>query len=128
KMYGAKGWTMHHATDIFGKTGIISGIHWGTSPLAGAWLTTHFWEHYLFNPDNAFLRHVAYPVMKEAVEFVQDFLIEGPNGYLVTAPSMLPENAFYLPDSTAEQLTYALLWIYKLYVNYIRGLFRLQRF
>lgn len=107
KMYGAKGWTMHHATDIFGKTGIISGIHWGTSPLAGAWLTTHFWEHYLFNPDNAFLRHVAYPVMKEAVEFVQDFLIEGPNGYLVTSPSMSPENAFYLPDGTAEQLTYA---------------------
>lgn len=106
-MYGAKGWTMHHATDIFGKTGIISGIHWGTSPLAAAWLCTHLWDHFLFNPDTNFLRNFVYPIMKESAEFIQDFLIEDKNGFLVTAPSMSPENSFLLPDGTTEQLTYA---------------------
>lgn len=107
EMYGARGWTMHHATDIFGKTGIISGIHWGTSPLAAGWLSTHLWDHYLFNNDTGYLKNRAYPIMKEAAEFIQDFLIEAPDGKLVTAPSMSPENAFLLAGGEREQLTYA---------------------
>jgi alpha-L-fucosidase 2 len=34
KMYGAEGWTMHHLTDVFGRTGVADGL-WGVSPLAG---------------------------------------------------------------------------------------------
>lgn len=107
KMYLASGWTMHHATDIFGKTGIIDGIQWGTSPMAAAWLCTHLWEHYLFTGDEIFLRNKAYPIMREAAQFVQDFLIKDSAGQLVTAPSMSPENSFKLPDGSAHQLTYA---------------------
>ena len=107
EMYGAGGWTMHHATDIFGKTGIISGILWGTSPMSAAWLCTHLWEHYRFTGDERFLSDRAYPVMKEAVAFIQDFLIEDKQGRLVTAPSMSPENAFILPGGGTDQLTYA---------------------
>lgn len=105
--YGAKGWTIHHATDIFGKTGIQSGIHWGTSPLASAWLCLNLWEHYRFTADTDYLKHKAYPIMKEAAEFVQTFLIPDKNGYLVSAPSMSPENTFILPNGQKDQLTYS---------------------
>lgn len=106
-MYHARGWTMHHATDIFGKTGINAAIQYGVSPLAAAWLTLHFWEHYQFSGDKQFLKDRAYPVMKEAAEFIQDFLISDKEGRLVTAPSMSPENAFLLPDGEKHQITYA---------------------
>ncbi|WP_211660286.1 glycoside hydrolase family 95 protein [Pedobacter nototheniae] len=105
--YGAKGWTIHHATDIFGKTGIQSGIHWGTSPLASAWLCLNLWDHYRFTADADYLKNKAYPIMKEAAEFVQSFLIKDKNGYLVTAPSMSPENTFILPNGQKDQITYA---------------------
>lgn len=107
KMYNASGWMMHHATDIFGKTGINAGIQWGTSPLSAAWLCQHLWEHYLFTKDKAFLQYKAYPIMKEAAQFIQTFLIKDKNGYLVTAPSMSPENAFKLPNGEKLNLTYA---------------------
>ncbi|SKB76095.1 glycoside hydrolase family 95 protein [Daejeonella lutea] len=106
-MYNAKGWTMHHATDIFGKTGINAAIQYGVSPLAAAWLTLHLWEHYQFTGDKKFLKERAYPIMKEAAEFVQTFLIEDKHGRLVTAPSMSPENAFKLANGEKHQITYA---------------------
>ena len=107
KMYHAKGWTMHHSTDAFGKTGIHDGVNWGTSPLAAAWLCLHLWEHYQFTMDKEFLRNKAWPIMKEAAEFVQSFLIEDKSGHLVTAPSVSPENSFKKADGSTEQLTYA---------------------
>lgn len=106
-MYGAKGWTMHHATDIYGRTGLMDGIQWGTFPLAASWLTFHLWEHYLFAKDTVFLRNTAWPIMKESAEFVLDFLVEGPDGKLHTAPSYSPENAFVHPQTKKPtQLTY----------------------
>src|SRR5690606_24243764 len=51
-------------------------------------------EHYAFNPDVEFLRDRAYPVMKEAAEFLVDFAIEGPDGKLLIGPSISPENAW----------------------------------
>jgi alpha-L-fucosidase 2 len=107
EMYKAEGWTMHHATDLFGKTGIVDGIQWGISPLAGAWLSAHLWEHFLFTGDTTFLREKGYPIMKEAAEFVLSFLIKDKNGNLVTAPSMSPENSFKLADGSVHQVTYA---------------------
>lgn len=106
KMYGANGWTMHHATDVFGKTGVNAGIHWGMSPLAGAWLTTHLWEHYLFTEDLAFLRDKAYPIIKEAIQFIESFLVEAPDGTLAVNPSISPENTFLTSANVKSQLTY----------------------
>ena len=48
EMYGAKGWTMHHTTDVFGKTAVLDGVYWGMFPLGGAWMTLPLWEHYEF--------------------------------------------------------------------------------
>jgi alpha-L-fucosidase 2 len=90
--YGADGWVCHHNTDLWRATAPIDGAQWGMWPLGGAWLTTHLWEHYLFNGDREFLAE-AYPVLKGACEFFLDYLVEDPrSGYLVTAPSNSPEN------------------------------------
>jgi len=94
--YGARGWTLHHLTDPFGRTGVADGV-WGVSPMAGPWMTFTLWDHYAFTGDKAFLRETAYPVMKGAAEFVADFLVPSPDGRLVTAPSHSPENAFIDP-------------------------------
>jgi hypothetical protein len=57
----------------------------------------HLWEHYLFTQDKNYLRNIAFPIMKESAEFVRGFLVKGPGGYLATAPSYSPENAFIHP-------------------------------
>jgi alpha-L-fucosidase 2 len=108
EMYGAKGWTMHHTTDVFGKTAVIDGVYWGMFPLGGAWMTLPLWEHYEFTNDTTFLRARAYPVMKGAADFIRTFLITDKEGYLVTAPTYSPENSYIDPVSGKEfKLTYA---------------------
>jgi alpha-L-fucosidase 2 len=60
--------------------------------MGGAWLSLHLWQHYQFNPDRAFLTK-AYPVMRGAAQFFLDTLVPEPkHGYLVTNPSLSPEN------------------------------------
>ena len=106
--YGAKGWTMHHTTDVFGKTAVIDGVYWGMFPLGGAWMTLPLWEHYQFTCDTAYLREKAYPIMKGAAEFITTFLFEDKEGHLVTAPTYSPENSYIDPASGKEfKLTYA---------------------
>jgi alpha-L-fucosidase 2 len=108
EMYGAKGWTMHHTTDVFGKTAVLDGVYWGMFPLGGAWMTLPLWEHFEFTNDTTYLREKAYPIMKGAAEFVQTFLFEDKEGHLVTAPTYSPENSYIDPKSGNEfKLTYA---------------------
>ncbi len=108
EMYNANGWMMHHVSDPFGRTGLMDGIGWGTSPLAGAWMSLTFWRHYQFTQDENYLSEKAYPIMKEASKFILDFLIEDGNGYLVTAPSISPENMFINPKNGKNaRITYA---------------------
>ena len=106
--YGAKGWTMHHTTDPFGKTAVLDGVFWGMFPLGGAWMTLPLWEHYEFTLDTAYLRDRAYPVMKGAADFISTFLVEDNQDRLVTVPSYSPENSYIDPVSGGEfKLTYA---------------------
>jgi alpha-L-fucosidase 2 len=101
KMYGAKGWMMHHVTDIYGRIAINADPQWGTSPLAGAWMALSLYDHYDFTRDEKYLKEVAFPLMKASADFISSFLIKDKNGYLVTAPSMSPENGFYLPGDSS---------------------------
>ncbi len=92
-MYGADGWVAHHNTDLWRITGVVDGAFWGMWPMGSAWLSQHLWERYLYTGDLTFLES-AYPVMRSACEFYQDFLIEEPDhGWLVVSPSISPENA-----------------------------------
>jgi len=102
--YGARGFVAHHITDIWGFTSPGDLPRSGLWPTGVAWLTQHLWEHYLFNPDRAFLAR-AYPVMKEAAEFFLDYLVEDPRGRLVSGPSVSPENRYRLPNGQVGILT-----------------------
>jgi alpha-L-fucosidase 2 len=90
--YGARGWVFHQNTDLWRVAAPMDGPCWGTFTVGGAWLTNQLYDHYLYTQDIDFLKEI-YPLMKGAVQFFMDFLIEDPNGkYLVTNPSTSPEN------------------------------------
>ncbi len=96
--YGARGWATHHITNVWGFTSPAESAKWGLFPAAGGWLCQHFWEHYAFSQNKAYLKQV-YPIMKECAQFYLDFLIEEPtHQWLVTAPSSSPENQFFTAD------------------------------
>ena len=92
EMYGARGWVVHHNTDLWRASAPIDGP-WGLWPTGGAWLCQTLWEHYLFSRDGAYLQRI-YPLLKGSAQFFLDTLVEDPNTHwLVTNPSMSPENA-----------------------------------
>lgn len=94
KMYGARGWNMHHNTDLWRITGVVDGGFYGMWPMGGAWLTQHIWQHYLYTGDKAFLKEY-YPVLKGAALFYVDVLQDEPtHHWKVVAPSMSPENTY----------------------------------
>ncbi|HEX9599872.1 MAG TPA: glycoside hydrolase family 95 protein, partial [Mariniflexile sp.] len=93
-MYHARGWNIHHNTDIWRIAGIVDGGFYGLWPMGGAWLSQHLWQHYLFTGDKDFLNKY-YPVLKSAAQFYADVLQEEPkNKWLVVTPSMSPENKY----------------------------------
>ena len=91
--YGADGWVAHHNTDLWRATTPVDGANWGLWPMGGAWLSTHIWEHYAFGGDKQFLAE-HYPAMKEAAQFLLDYMIRDDQGRLITVPSFSPENVF----------------------------------
>jgi alpha-L-fucosidase 2 len=109
-MYNARGWVVHHLTDVFWRTSPVDGVV-GVWPMGGGWLAHHPFDHYLFSGDKNFLKERAYPLMKGAAQFYLDFLKPIPAGLpnagkLVTNPSHSPENAFEKPDGSQFQFTY----------------------
>lgn len=96
-MYGCRGFVAHHNTNIEGETSVqdlwIPGSYW---VMGAAWLCTHQWTHYLYTGDKEFLRE-NFNIMREAAQFFLDFMIEV-DGYLMTCPSVSPENSYVLPN------------------------------
>jgi alpha-L-fucosidase 2 len=91
-MYHARGWVAHHNTDLWRATAPIDAPRYGMWPTGGAWLCLPLWEHYEFGGDEQYLASV-YPLMKGAAQFFLDTLVEEPNHkWLVTCPSLSPEN------------------------------------
>ena len=91
--FGARGWVMHHNTDIWRATGPVDGAAWGVWPTGGAWLMAQLWDHARFEGRPAGLVRRLYGPLKGAVQFALDILIALPGtDYLVTVPSISPEN------------------------------------
>lgn len=107
EMYGASGFVLHHNTDGWGHAVPIDGVGSGIWPMGAAWLSLHFWDHYDFTRDRQFLAKRAYPVMKEATEFLLDYLIDDGKGRLITGPSISPENRYKLPNGEIGKLCMA---------------------
>lgn len=60
---------------------------------AGAgWASYFFYDYYEYTGDKEFLSTRAYPFMKEAALFYEDFLIKGKDGKYIFSPSYSPEN------------------------------------
>jgi alpha-L-fucosidase 2 len=107
--YNARGWMVHHNTDLWRGAAPINNPG-GLWPSGGAWLSMHLWWHYQYSMDPAVLAEI-YPLMKGAAEFFVDFLVMDPRTpsdqyapwgnagqpqwgkYLLTNPSHSPEQA-----------------------------------
>jgi alpha-L-fucosidase 2 len=98
----SEGWCAHHNADIWAKTSPPGGYEWDPRsqarwacwPMAGAWFSTHLWEHYLFTGDKKFLAEEGWPLMKGAAQFLLNWLVTDSSGYKITNPSTSPENVF----------------------------------
>jgi alpha-L-fucosidase 2 len=102
KMYSARGWVSHVCTNAWGFTAPGWGLGWGLFVTGGVWIALQMWQHYLYTGDVQFLRQHAYPVLKEASEFYLSYMVEHPRyGWLVTGPSVSPENWFLTPEGAA---------------------------
>ncbi len=102
--YGAGGWVAHVITNVWGFTAPGEQASWGATASGSAWLCEHLWTHYAYTGDKGYLQW-AYPIMKGSAEFYLGMLIAEPtHGWLVTAPSNSPENAFKLPDGRTARV------------------------
>ncbi len=91
-LYGARGWVLHHNTDLWRIAGPVDGPGPGMWPSGGGWFSEHLWNHYLYSGDEAYLRDI-YPVMKGAAQFFLDVMVEEPTHHWIgVAPSVSPEN------------------------------------
>lgn len=92
--YNCDGWVLHHNTDLWRGTAPINHADHGIWVSGGAWLCQHLWWRYQYTLDRDFLARQAYPVMKEAAHFFEEYLTEDPrNGgkWLISGPSNSPE-------------------------------------
>lgn len=104
RMFDSRGWVVHNETNPFGFTGVHD---WATAfwfPEAAAWLAGHYWEHYRFTRDRAFLRDRAYPMLRELTRFWLDQLVIDPrDGSLVVSPSYSPEHGDFTAGAAMSQ-------------------------
>jgi len=105
--YGARGFVIHHNTDLWGDAEPIDGYQWGIWPMGGAWLSLHAWDHYAFTLDKKFLSNRAWPILHDASQFFLDYLVDDGSGHLVTGPSISPENSYRVPDGSTHSVTMA---------------------
>ena len=119
-VYGCKGWTAHTTANVWGYTPASSTIIWGLFPMAGSWIASHLWTQYEFTQDKQYLAETAYPLLKGNAQFILDFLAKDPkSGYLMTGPSISPENWFrtvggeemvaYMMPACDRELAYEIL-------------------
>lgn len=92
--FGARGWTASISANPFGFTAPLRDrdMSWNLSPVAGPWLAAQVYDIYTFSRDKEWLKNEAYPIIKGAALFCQDFLWRKPNGNYTVAPSTSPEH------------------------------------
>jgi len=105
-----RGWTVQTENGIFG------GSSWEWNTPGSAWYCQHLWEHYAFGNDKAYLKAVAYPVMKEVCEFWEDRLKALPDGTLVAPMGFSPEQG---PREDGVSFDQELIW--DLFTNFIEA-------
>jgi alpha-L-fucosidase 2 len=104
--HGARGWTAHLSSNIWGATHPHPGRnrprYWAWFPMGGPWLATHAFEQFAFGQDSAFLRERAWPLLAESADFVVDMCYGLPDGTYTSIPSWSPEHGPISKGATAE--------------------------
>jgi alpha-L-fucosidase 2 len=115
--YAARGWVLHHNTDLWRGTAPINNSNHGIWPTGGAWLTQHLAWHWQYGGNQAFLRDTAYQIMRGAALFFLDQLTTDPRtGRLVSGPSNSPEHGGLVMGPTMDHAI-----IRELFDNVIRA-------
>lgn len=104
------GWTMRTSVNPFGGHG------WNWDTPSSAWLARHFWDHYVYSGDAAFLQGTAWPVMKEICQFWIARLITDANGKLVAPQGWSPEHG-----PTEDGVSYVQEIVWELFSNTIEA-------
>jgi alpha-L-fucosidase 2 len=112
QFYNMQGWVAHHNSDIWALSNPVGNKgsgdpKWANWTQGGDWLCQDLWEHYRYTLNMKFLRDTAYPLMKNAAIFCFDWLVENKDGYLVTAPSVSPENVFMYGNGKQGEVSIA---------------------
>ncbi len=103
--YNAQGWIAHVITNVWGFTEPGESANWGASNAGSGWLCNNLWEHYEYTQDMDYLKDI-YPVLKGSALFYNDALVKDPKtGWVVTSPSVSPENSFYLPNGNQASIS-----------------------
>jgi alpha-L-fucosidase 2 len=124
--YGCRGFVAHHTSDAWYGTAAFGRARFGMWPMGAAWCCQHLYTHYEYTGDKSYLADRAYPIMKEAAQFFVDFMITDPKtGFLVTSPSVSPENNFMTADgkvaTVSNGCTMDRAIIFELYRNCIKS-------
>ncbi|GAA3576096.1 glycoside hydrolase family 95 protein [Snuella lapsa] len=106
--YGMDGAMMHHATDLWAPAWMRAARpYWGSWIHGGGWLAQHYWEHYSFTKDEAFLRERAYPYMKAIAQFYTNWLVWDEDvKKWVSTPETSPENSYTAKDGKPAAISY----------------------
>jgi alpha-L-fucosidase 2 len=94
----------------------MGGMGWQWDKTANAWYCLHFWERFAFGQDRAYLREIAYPVLKEIVEFWDDHLKALPDGSMVVPDGWSPEHG---PHEDGVSYNQQIVW--DLFTNYVEA-------
>lgn len=105
-----RGWALRTSHNIYG------GMGWNWDKTANAWYCRHFWEHYAYSGDKAYLKAVAYPILKEPTEFWEDHLKALPDGRLVVPQGWSPEHG---PVEDGVSYNQEIVW--DLFHNYVQA-------
>ncbi len=86
KAFKTDGWAIQYENGIHGG----GSYRWNNG--GASWFAQQFWTHYSFTLDKTFLKNQALPVFRGVCEFWEDYLIEGPDGMLVSTKGWSPEH------------------------------------
>lgn len=125
--FGARGSFLPHATDVWAPTWLRAPTaYWGASFGAGGWMVQHYWNHFEFTQDYAFLEKRAFPAIELVAQFYSDWLITDPrDGTLISAPATSPENRYLnnegLPVSSCLGSAMDQQIIAEVFTNYLKA-------
>ncbi|MGB5497781.1 MAG: glycoside hydrolase family 95-like protein, partial [Maribacter sp.] len=109
KQYGIHRGTMaHHASDLWATPFMrAERAYWGSWIHGAGWCAQHYWEHYRFSQDKAFLKDRAYPALKGIAEFYLDWLVwDEKSGSWVSSPETSPENSYFDADGKSAAVSF----------------------